>query len=320
MTNPNYDTDLLTTTFEKFLNRQAADAVFNELPLFEYLNGRGKVKRKADGGRKLLTPIMYAGNSTVQSYSGYDRLDISPQEGFTNAEYDWKQYSGAVSISGSEEEQNAGETQMLNLLDSKWMQLRISFRDELNTDAFADGTGNGGKDMVGLSLMVDSAGTYGNIARGSNSWWAAQETATGGPLTVDGSAGMRRMYNDCSLGKGSMLPDFLLTTQEIFEEYESLMAPYIRYGVSGEANASFKADNLKFRRSMMTWDHECQSGVLYFLNSQVVEFVIKEGRDFKVTPFQTPIDQDAKVAKILWMGALAANNCRHLGKLTGITT
>lgn len=319
MPNSNYDTDLLTSTFERFLTKEAADAVFNELPLYEWLYNNGKVKRMGDGGIKLLTPLMYAANSTVQSYRGYDRLDISPQEGFTNAEFEWAQYSGAISISGSEEEENAGEAQMLNMLDNKWKQLRMSFRDELNQDMYLDGTGNNSKDLVGLALMVDSAGTYGNINRSSNSWWSAQETAVGGPLQIDGSVGIRRMYNDCTLGKGSMQPDFILTTQDIYETYESLMAPYIRYGVAGEANASFKNDNLKYRRSMMTWDHDCQSGIMYFLNSQVIDFVIKSGRDFKNTPFQKPIDQDAKVSHILLMCSLTASNCRHLGKLTGIS-
>ena len=316
--NPNYDTALLTMTLEKFLERKAADTIFNAIPLFEWLNAKGQVKRKADGGTKLIEPLMYGKNSTVGSYTGYDKLDVAPQEGFTNAEYEWKQYSGAITISGREEEINAGEMQMLDLLENKWSQLEMSFQDLLNQHAFLDGSGNEGKDIVGLDLMVDSAGTYGNIPRSSNSWWSAHETAVGGPLQVDGQFGMRRMYNDTSRGKGQKLPDFGLTTQEIFEAYEQLMAPYLRYAVGGEANAVFKNNSLKFRGMTLMWDHECQDGVLYYLNSKHIKFVIKEGRDFTNESFVKPHDQDAKTAKVLWMGALIANNCRHLGKMTGI--
>ncbi|HML98914.1 MAG TPA: phage major capsid protein [Tepidiformaceae bacterium] len=315
--NPNYDTALLTTTFNKFVSKQAADVIFNDLALFEYLNSKGSVKKRVDGGVKMLVHLMYGKNTAVQSYSGYDLLDVSPQEGLTNAEFELKQYNIPITISGREEELNAGEAQMIDLLESKWDQARMSLRDKLNADGFLDGTGNGGKNITGLALMVDSAGTYGNIPRATNSWWAAQETAVGGPLTIEGSTGMRRIYNDCSLGKGTMTPDGILTTQTLFEKYESLMAPYLRYSVGGDANAVFANDNLKFRKAMMFWDHECQSQTMYFLNSKVIEMRVK--RDMQVVPFQVPINQDAKVAHIRWMGELVAKNCRHLGKLTGAT-
>ena len=315
--NPNYDTALLTTTFNKFVSKQAADVIFNDLALFEYLNSKGSVKKRVDGGVKMLVHLMYGKNTAVQSYSGYDTLDVSPQEGLTNAEFELKQYNIPISISGREEELNAGEAQMIDLLESKWDQARMSLRDKLNSDGFLDGTGNNSKDITGLALMVDSAGTYGNIPRATNSWWAAQETAVGGSLTIEGSAGMRRIYNDCSLGKGTMVPDGILTTQTLFEKYESLMAPYMRYTVGGDANAVFTNDNLRFRKAMMFWDAECQSEVMYFLNSNVIEMRVK--RDMQVVPFQVPINQDAKVAHIRWMGELVAKNCRHLGKLTGAT-
>jgi len=315
--NPNYDTALLTTTFNKFVSKQAADVIFNDLALFEYLNSKGSVKKRVDGGVKMLVHLMYGKNTAVQSYSGYDTLDVSPQKGLTNAEFELKQYNIPISISGREEQLNAGEAQMIDLLESKWDQARMSLRDKLNSDGFLDGTGNNSKDITGLALMVDSTGTYGNIARSTNSWWAAQETAVGGSLTIEGSAGMRRIYNDCSLGKGTMVPDGILTTQTLFEKYESLMAPYMRYTVGGDANAVFTNDNLRFRKAMMFWDAECQSEVMYFLNSKVIEMRVK--RDMQVVPFQVPINQDAKVAHIRWMGELVAKNCRHLGKLTGAT-
>lgn len=317
--NANYSTDFLTVTLENYMRGKASDTIFNDLPLIEWLNSKGSVKRREAGGVKLIEPLMYAKNTTVASYRGYDRLDISPQEGLTAAEFEWKQYAGSIAISGFEERVNTGRAAQVRLMDTKWQQLRMSFMDDLNTDCYAAGTANGGKDMVGLSLMVDSTGTYGNIARATNSWWAAQETAVGGALQIYGSTGMQRMMNDCAMGRGTMMPELLLTDQSVYEQYESLMAPYMRYTIASEGNAVFQSDSLMFRKARMMWDHACTSGVIYFLNSKVITFVVDEERDFKVRGFQEPNDQDAKVALILWMGALIANNCRHLGKLTGIS-
>lgn len=222
-----------------------------------------------------------------------------------------------MTISGDEEKKNAGEAAVFNLLEAKFNQARLSLRDGLNGDAYLDGTSYGGKGITGLALMVDSAGTYGNIARSGNSWWAAQETAVGGALQVQGQYGLTRMYNDCSLGKGAMTPDALLTTQTIFESYEALMAPYLRYTVGQEGNAVFESDNLKFRKATMMWDQECQTGIVYFLNSQVMELRYLENE--RTTPFVVPHNQDAKVAHIRLWCQMVCSNCRHLGKLTGVS-
>ncbi|MBA2706345.1 MAG: phage major capsid protein [Gemmatimonadaceae bacterium] len=314
--NANYETGLLSSTLAKFISKQPSDAIFDKLVLFEWLNSKGSIKKRIDGGIKMLVPVMYAKNTTAMSYSGYDLLDVSPQEGFTAAEFELKQYNIAIAISGREEELNAGEAQMFDLLDAKWKQGRMSLRDKLNEDAYLAGTLNSSKGLTGLALMIDSTGTYGNIDRATNSWWAAQETA-GGALAIDGSGGWRRMYNDCSLGKGSMTPDGILTTQALFEKYEGLMAPYLRYTTGSEGNAVFDTDNLKFRKATVMWDEECQSGISYFLQSQVMELRVK--RDMEVEPFAKPVNQDAKVAHVRFMGQLTASNCRHLGKITGQT-
>jgi len=167
--------------------------------------------------------------------------------------------------------------------------------------------------------MVDSTGTYGNIVRSANSWWGSQETAVSGALAVDGSTGMRRMFNDCSLGRAKRTPNFLVGTQAIYEAYEQLLLPQLRYTVVGEGNAVFKSDNLMFRNAPMFWDADCQTGILYFLNDDFMKFVQMEGEELKLHPFQEPINQAASVAKLTWMGNMSCSNCRHLGKLTGIS-
>lgn len=318
--NPNYDTLLLTSTLENFLEKQPQDAIFEDMVLYGWLNAKGRVKRREVGGTKLIVPLMYGKSTAVGSYRGYDELDVSPQEGFTNAEYTWKQYYGTISISGEEEQINAGESAMFNMLDAKWEQLRMSMRDLMNEDFYGDGTGNNSKDVLGLAILVDSAGTVGNILRSSNSWWAAQETAVGGPLAIHGSGGMLRMYNDCALGRSKMTPDAIVTTQEVYEAYEEMLGPQLRYTTTGEGNAVFSNDNLKFRKAPMFWDEECPTGLMYFLQSRVMSLIVREGRDFSNTPFKIPANQDAKVAQVLWMGELVTQNARHTGKLTGITT
>lgn len=329
--NSNYGSDILSSTFEVFMRNQPTQTVFGDLVLFDYLGSHDKVTKK--GGQKVTEPLMYSKSSAVGSYSGWDTLDVSPQTGLTVAEWDWKQYYGTVAINSQEELMNRGPAQIVDLLKAKFMQAKMSLADKLDSDAFLDGTGNSSKDITGLALAVDSAGTYGNISRSAQTWWGSIETAVGGALAVAGATGMRRIWNDCSLGRGRVTPDGIITTQAGFESYEALMDANMRFFTNSDKNVGFRNLNLMFRDAPLFWDDYCQSGTMYFLNSNYLRIAIMDPRDgglnksddgndegdFRTEPFEKPINQDGKVAKFFWMGQLTSANCQRNGKLTGIT-
>lgn len=318
--NANFNT-LATTTLVKYADKTLTDNIFQSNALFFLLAGSedmrkagGQSYKELDGGLKIVEPLLYASNSTAGSYDGYDVLDTDPQDGMTNAEFDWKQYSVSVSISGKEKRQNSGETAVLSLLEGKIMQAEMSLVEAMNGDLFTDGTGNGSKDLTGLVLAVDSAGTYGNISRTDNSWWAARETAVTGPLTIDS---MRTMYNTCSKGFGKDHPGLIITDQDEYEAYEAKLQPDMRYSDNKLGDAGF--ENLKFKGSQMVYDEVANAGVQYYLNLKYLGIRVHQDAKFSVTDEQRPVDQDAFVKQILWMGNVVSKNCRRQGKLTGLT-
>ena len=76
-----------------------------------------------------------------------------------------------------------------------------------------------------------------------------------------------------------------------------------------------------FKGARWIWDDFCTSGNVYILNRNHVMLFVHAAANFAQTDegFQKPIDQDALSAQILFMGNLATNNRRKLGKLTGVT-
>lgn len=330
MPNPNYGSDLLSTTFELYMRNKPADAIFGEIGLIKWLSEKSRVRK--DGGLKLVEPVTYRKSTATGSYSGYDTLDTAPQETMDLAEFDWKQYFFTVTISGLELLKNAGKSRQINLLEQKVDVAKTSFVDGMNEDLFLDGSGNSSKDVTGLAAIVLASGTYGNISRTTYSWWRANVTAVSGPLTIAGASGMRRMYNDCSLGRGRMNPDLLMTTQIVHEAYEAMMDTNTRF-TTNDNNAAFEGNRLKYKKAWLEYDDMCQSGVMYFLNSKVMNFVSHSDRgdvdvdskddrdtgDFRIEPFHKPHNQDAQTARGLWAGNLTCNNPRYLGKLTGLS-
>lgn len=317
--NPNFDA-LLSTTLAKY-RKKFADNLSRSFFLLYWLMTKDRIER-TDGGESIIVQLMYGKNTTVKSYSGYEALDTTPQEGMTSAKYPWKQVSGSVSISRLEERQNSGESRIISLLASKVDQAEISMRDEVNRMFFGDGTGNSSKDLFGLQLIVENGsawGTLGGIDRSDalNTWWRNQWIGSVGSFNTAnaGLNAMRTLYNRAS--RGNEHPDFGVGTQLAFEEYEKALVPSERFTDNAVGDAGFV--NLKFKGMVIGFDEQCNTGALYMLNSRYLKFVVDKETEFISTDFVRPENQDAKTSQILLMGNLVASNCARQGVMDGIT-
>ena len=308
MSNPNFDA-LLSTTLANYRD-QLTDNVFTARPLTFFLQDKGRI-RMLNGGTKIVEPLIYGTNSTVASYGGYDSLSLSPQSGITAAEYDWKQYAASISISGIEEAKNNGEQEIINLLEAKIMQAEESIREGFNQMFFADGTGNSGKDWNGLGNLVEASGTVGGINRATsgNEYWRSYEDNSVGALTL---AQMSTAYNTVSVGNDH--PDMILTTQTLFEKYEALLVPQLRYTDTKTADAGFQ--NLLYKAAPVAYDVHCPAETMFVLNSKYLTLVGHSGKWFAQTSFVSPEDVDARYALILCYGNLTCRNAKKQGKLT----
>ena len=309
--NSNFDA-LLSTTLANYRST-LTDNVFTARPLTFKLMEKGRI-RMLNGGTKIVEPLIYGQNDTVGSYSGFDTIALTPQTGISAAEYEWKQYAASISMSGIEEAKNNGEQEIINLLEAKIMQAEESLREGFNQMFFADGTGNGGKDWNGLANLVEATGAVGGIdpADSGNSFWASYEENTSTALTL---AQMSTAYNSVSVGNDH--PDVLLTTQTLFEKYEGLLQPQLRYTDTKTADAGFQ--NLLFKAAPVMYDVHCPSGVFFFLNSKYITLVGHSGKWFQQTEFIRPEDLDARYALIMCYGNLTLRNRAKQGKLTAKT-
>ena len=311
MSNVNFDA-LLSTTLANYRD-QLTDNVFSDRVLTNHLMTKGRI-RMLNGGTKIVEPLIYGQNSTVASYSGYDSISLTAQTGITAAEYEWKQYAASIAISGIEEAKNNGEQEIINLLEAKIMQAEESMREGFNTMFYADGTGNSSKDWNGLGNIIEASGTVGNINRATvgNEYWKSYEENTSAALTL---AQMATAYNTVSIGNDH--PDLVLTTQTLFEKYEALLQPNLRYTDTKTADSGFQ--NLLFKAAPVVFDAACTAGIMYFMNSKYITLVGHSGKWFQQTAFVRPEDLDARYALIMCYGNLTCRNAKKQGKLTAKT-
>jgi hypothetical protein len=302
---------LLSTTLYNYRD-QLVDNIFKAHVLLDHLNTKGRVLVE-EGGVSIVEPVLYEANSTAEMYAGYDVISLTPQEGISAANYEWKQVAASIAISGIEEAKNRGKEQVIKLLNAKITQAEQSIQELLNGQLF---TGNGtGENMFGIAAI---AATQNNVVGGIDSttetWWDPTVTNIGGALDL---VDMGTLYNDVS--KGNDVPDIIVTTQTQYEAYENLLTPLVRYQDVAKANAGFQ--NLMFKQTPVVFDKVCTSGNMYFLNSKYLKLTGMSGNWFNTTPFQNGVVNgvDARYALILAYGALTCSARLRQGALTGLT-
>jgi len=321
--------DTLSTTTLQLIRKRLADNVFKANPFAAWLLMNGRVKTEG-GGKRIDEPLMYATNGTVKSYKGYDRLDVFPTEELTNAQYAWRQAAATISMSGLEDLQNSGPEKVFDMLKTKIKIADMSLRQWLAEKLMAaTGTKDTTRDFLGLDEVVEdlagaSQGTLGGIDKQVETWWQNQFTDNTG--TVWGASDtvlneqLTAMYYD--VNRGLTHADLILTSQRGFEGYENKNRHLLRLSDTRLLDVGF--ENLKFKGAVMMWDENIISGtatstananddLFYFLNSEFISLTLHKRRNFVMTPFVTPYDQDAKVAQILLAGNMTANNNRFQG-------
>lgn len=309
---------LLSTTLSNYRNTMQ-DNIFDVYPFLSFCNGKlGKLtranalKKLIDGGETIITQLMYETNSTANSYAGYEQLDVTPQDGMTWAQYNWKQYSASISISGAEESKNRGEAKLISLLESKARQAEMSLRKTMSTDIYGDGTTNSSKSFTGLAALISASASVGGIDPSTYTWWKSA-TGTSSSFAANGLDTMRTVINSCTFGADA--PDAMFTTQTIFEYYEDYCEG-IKRSVSDETTAKMGYTNLVYKGVPMYFDRSCTSGKIYVLNSNYIDFAVMSDKDMITTNFVKPENQDARTAQILFMGNLTTNNRRAHGLVT----
>jgi len=315
--------EILSSTFNK-VSKTFVDNIFKARPLGYFLTRSDNVVL-IDGGAAIVESIIGRENDTVASYSGWDQIVPAATEEITSATYPWRQLAATVSMAGIEEAQNGGEAQIMDLLRVKIDVAQESIVSTLNTMFHGDGTGNGGKDLMGLEgLLGSNAAPVGGIdpADAANTWWKsnifdASLAATWGAGTTDPSLKKwSNAFNTASVGSDQ--PGFILTTQDIYEFYEGLLQPNLRYSSTAMADAGFQS--LEFKGKPVLYDADTTAGYVWMINPKYLRLKAHRNRFFKAGPFIQPRDYDVRTMKMLTYGNLVVNNRSRHALITGMGT
>lgn len=314
MASPNLS-EIITTTLRNRTGK-LADNVTKQTALLSRLRSKGKVK-PASGGRTLVQELEYSENSTFQRYSGYEPLNISPSDVFTAAEYDWKQASVAVTISGLEGLQNSGPEQIIDLLEARISNAEKTMMNNIASDCYSTGTADGGKQIGGMQLLISdspSGDTVGGINAALWSFWqnVVYSAVTNGGAAASSAniqAYMNRVW--VQLVRNNDKPDLIVADNNYWTFYLESLQAIQRITSTTDASAGFS--QLKYMSADVVLDGGfggfAPTNHMYFANTDYLFFRPHRDRNMEVAGSdRVPVNQDAIVKMLLFAGNMTLSN------------
>lgn len=306
--------DVVTSISRQYIMPEVIDNVYRSNPIFYRLNA---ARRKITGGTQIEVPMMYARFAAGGPYQGFDVLNVAPSDTIRNLVFTWKQQYVPVTVDGLTLIKVDSPDAIANFLRLYFQQAEEEMCENIATGIWSDGTTDP-KQITGLQLAVDSSGTYGGLSRSTFTWMASTEDGT---TTVLSLSKLQSMFG--SVSEGGRHPTIIISQQSNYDRYWNLgISSQVQdIGPGGTDEQLFAAGFANMLFNGVPWvvdSHVPDSNSIYMLNEDYIQLVVTPRADFYLEDFQTPVNQDAMVAKLLWAGELVVQNTARQGKFTAI--
>lgn len=308
-------TEMVTTSLRQS-GTKVTDNVSNHNLLLNRMKAKGNIKT-VDGGYEISEPLEYAENGTYQRYSGYEQLNTQASDVLTSAKYEWQQVALHVTASGKELRMNSGRNAMINLVKSRKKNAMNTAKNQFSVDLYSDGTESNQIGGLANLIQTNGQGTVGGINSATYTFWRNQFKEMTGANTaaapsVANAAAMKADMNALwlSLNRGTDAPDCIVMTHDFYSLYELGEQQLQRYASSDLANSGFQT--LKYKSADVVFDDNANFGTTdekaYFINSDYLYLVQHKEAQWTTDEEKKPVNQDAVVIPMYWMGNMVCTN------------
>lgn len=299
-------TEMVTTTLRHH-SRKLVDNVSDQNALLSYIKKRGHIKT-VSGGYEIVEPLDYEENSTYQRFIGYESLNTSASDVLSAAKYDWAQAAIHVTASGRELRMNSSDEAMINLVKARVKNAMRTAANNMSIDIYSDGALS--NQIGGLAAMITQAGTgtIGGINSSTYTFWKNQFVDMTSPSATNIIGYMNQAWY--SLVRGTDMPDLIVASHDLYAYYESALQANQRYADAKTAAAGF--ESLKYKSANVIFDNNSNFSTttedMYFLNTDYLYLVEHTDARWTEEDEKVPVNQDAIVVPLYWMGQLVCSN------------
>ncbi len=241
-------------------------------------------KTKRFGAATMDFPIKYQVGTAIQSFLGFDALPTSFTDTRVLLKYNPKFVAANVALAGTDILANNTAAKVLDLTRVEMQSRAQDLADGLGTMAWADGTGNGSKDILGLAAIVDDATTAATIGGLSRATYSTLNSTRTVAATLS-LATMRTLWN--AISDASVSPTECYTDYPTWALYEQLLQPQEKIWKEVSLAKGYKmnegADMLVYAGMPVIPDRKSTAGQMTFLNTDFLDFY---GLDAELEAFE----------------------------------
>lgn len=301
------------------------DIVYNATPLTRILRDQGRIKTYRAGGPELRVPIMFD-KLQAQWFTGYDKLEITPKELLNSAVFNWSRVASMFSLTGTELLYTRGNEERIDLLETYIDAAEQSAKEEFEVALMGDGTGSGGREMIGFGAaipIIPNTGVYGGIDRATVANWRTStfdiENGDVAGFTSWTSATARPIIDRISLARSrnGRYADLLIMDALSYEAVATSFVAHQR--IVSERSARLGFTSLSYMTPAGPVDIVPAGGIGNVMPANTVfgidtkALAIYEFPDQAFVPFHAgdgarPINQDAIAQGIVWTGQMVLEN------------
>lgn len=305
--------------------REVYDNVFKKAVLWAWLTADANMRGEGPS-LHIEEQLMYQKNTTFKSLGVGGTVSITPTDPITLSKWPWKRVAGSIIRYAAQENRASGARGIGNLVEKNLKNGEQSFIDELNAQAWGDGTGNSGNDIDGLDEIIATApttGTVGGIDSSTQTWWRNQyKDMSSLSFATYGIKWMRNMVNSCE-DNGIEL-DLIITSQDLHELYEAEIGQ-IQQVIPMEKSRNKIADlgfrALYYKEIPVFFDKNIpNTNRMYFINASFMHVVYLTSEWFDLTSWkEIPNQVKDKVAQLVSTLNITCSNRRRQGVMFNLS-
>lgn len=315
--------NVISTTLNAW-SKEVTNNVTNNNALLYYfkafgkqgLFGKGKVPMGSietkGGGKQIEEDLSIGTNSNVGFVAYNESVGTDAVDVLKTATYDWKYCYGNAVLYDAQLKVNASD----EFRKHKIVEEVVKNAEESTTNAVGAALWNttDADSINGIPALItaDGTGTIGGISTTDYANWKNQfenleEGYTGEQLLKS----MAKLYR--KLTRGSSVPDLIVTTPDLYGDFEAALTPLQRFTNPKMADAGFEA--LKFHGATVIFDENCPAGKMYFLNTKAMTFNFHRDAMFTVGEKEKLFGQPKFCWPITCMCNFSVKSRRDLGVL-----
>tara|TARA_R110002051_G_scaffold34005_2_gene75645 strand:+ start:190 stop:1242 length:1053 start_codon:yes stop_codon:yes gene_type:complete len=329
--------ELLSTTMH-ILMKEWRDNVHEStafLDASERVHGAGKPVQA--GGTRIVVPLGFGEHSrTTRMQTGFERVDLTVEDVFQPAQYDFAHVVRPVAISSEEEMTNQGDAAVLSIVESRTKMTANALKREYVKQMVQGGQGGwedwntlNGVDITTGShqgfLEQDTVGTQGNTVGSvskatfsAKTGWQNQMFDGAGSFNSNGLAGLYDLKVEIGSVSPSGDPDVILASRAGFKNLKRSLQAHERYVDQGKIDGGRLVEywdgvQINVERFMPNSGGGTTADPIsfYMLNMQDIHTIWDPNGYFYLSDFESVSGEyDVRAAKLRCRGQLIA---KHLG-------